>query len=100
MKTSTLLKRIEKRVNLSKGSVAYRTLLDLANNTNNCGRMESQKVIRPTTSTYNGRHGSIICYEYEIRDALELVGLKFEIGNDSPRGGVNGNYIKILTKIV
>ena len=99
MKTSTLLKRIEKRVTLSKSSVAYRALLDLVNNTDNSGRLTG-KVFRPTTSTYSGRHGSITCHKYEIRDALELVGLKFETGNDSPKGGVAGNYIKILTKIV
>ena len=30
---------------------------------------------------------------------LEAVKIKYEIGNDAPRGGKAGDYIKILTKI-
>ena len=28
-----------------------------------------------------------------------LLGINFESGNDSPRGGLTGNFFKILTKI-
>jgi hypothetical protein len=100
MKTSTLLKRIEKRVTLSKTSVSYKVLMDLANDTNFCGRFESAWLIRPTTSGFSNGRGKVNCYETSILSALKLVGLKVENGNDAPRGGAAGNYIKVLTKIV
>lgn len=38
--------------------------------------------------------------ERGARALLDRLGVKYEKGNDAPRGGLTGNYIRIITKIV
>ena len=98
MKTTTLQKRLEKRYNGSKNSKAYQIVKDLINGTNKT-YMVYGNMIRTCSTSGRGRFTSNMDYTREVRSLLMLLGIKFEGGNDSPRGGLTGNFFKILTKI-
>ena len=98
MKTITLQKRLENRYNGSKNSKAYQIVKDLINGTNNT-YMVYGNLIRPCSTSGKGRFTTNMDYTKETRSLLMLLGIKFESGNDSPKGGLTGNYFKILTKI-
>ena len=98
MKAITLQKRLENRYNGSKSSKAYQIVKDLINGTNNT-YMVYGDLIRPCSTSGRGRFTTNMDYTRETRSLLTLLGIKFESGNDSPRGGLTGNYFKILTKI-
>ena len=98
MKTITLQNRLEKRYNGSKNSKAYQIVKDLINGTNKT-YMVYGNVIRSCSTSGRGRFTSNMDYTKEVRSLLMLLDIKFESGNDSPRGGLTGNYFKILTKI-
>lgn len=55
-------------------------------------------VIRPCSSSGRGRFTSNMDYTKDTENLLKLLGIKFESGNDSPRGGLAGNFIIVLTK--
>jgi len=90
MTTETLLKRVEKRFNGSKSSFAYKATQSV---------IEGERLIRPCHTSGSGRFTSNLDYTDDVVELLSLVGIKYEIGNDSPRGGKTGNFIKIVTKI-
>ena len=98
MKTTTLQNRLEKRYTGSKNSKAYQIVKDLINGTNKT-YMVFGKLIRPCSTFGTGRFTTNMDYTRETRNLLMLLGIKFESGNDSPRGGLTGNYFKILTNI-
>ena len=98
MKTTTLQNRLEKRYNGSKNSKAYQIVKDLINGTNKTC-MVYGSVIRSCYTSGRGRFTTNMDYTTEVRSLLMLLGIKFEFGNDSQRGGLTGNYFKILTKI-
>ena len=98
MKTITLQKRLENRYTGSKNSKAYQIVKDLINGTNKT-YMVNGDLIRPCSTSGRGRFTSNMDYTRETRSLLMLLGINFEFGNDSPRGGLTGNYFKILTKI-
>ena len=98
MKATTVQKRLEKRYIGSKNSKAYQIVKDLINGTNNT-YMVYGDLIRPCSTSGRGRFTTNMDYTKETRSLLMLLGIKFDSGNDSPRGGLTGNYIKILTKI-
>ena len=98
MKTITLQKRLENRYNGSKNSKAYQIVKDLINGTKTT-YMVYGNVIRPCATSGRGRFTSNLDYTKDTENLLNLLGIKFESGNDSPRGGLTGNYFKILTKI-
>ena len=101
MKRSTLIKRINKQIKLNNATsiVAIKTLFGIANQ--EYGRYFNGKdIIRPCG--YYGRfarHKSKYNYMYAICDLLDLCRVKYVKGNDAPRGGYEGNYIKLITKI-
>lgn len=43
----------------------------------------------------SNRNKSLCTYEFEITQLLKLAGYKFTYGNDAPRGGKDGDFIKI-----
>ena len=98
MKTTTLQNRLEKRYNGSKNSKAYQIVKDLINGTNKT-YMVFGNLIRPCSTSGSRRFTSNLDYTREVRSLLMLLGINFEGGNDSPRGGLTGNFFKILTKI-
>ena len=56
--------------------------------------------IRPVYSTGSGRYTRSVDLTYEIKDILNKIGVEYIDGNDAPRGGKLGNYIKIISKLV
>lgn len=96
MKKETLSKRI-KSVKISS-LVAKNILKYLAGQTASVNYFRNG-LIRPCKYNYNGRRVSVTDYRWQIMEALNACKIKFETGNDAPRGGAEGNYIKILTKI-
>ena len=98
MKATTLQNRLEKRYTGSKSSKAYQIVKDLINGTNKTYMVKCD-LIRPCSTSGSGRFTSNMDYTRETRSLLMLLGIKFDSGNDSPRGGLTGNYFKIITKI-
>ena len=52
-------------------------------------------LIHPQQYEGTGRYIRLVSYVYEIESILNLLGLKFKVGNDAPKNGKNGYYIKI-----
>lgn len=59
-------------------------------------------LIRPVWTSGRGRFCSNCDHTRDICTVLDLdvLRVKYETGNDAPRGGLTGNYIKIVTKII
>jgi len=98
MKTLTLKKRLQSRYAGSKTSKAYTIVNDVVNGTNKT-YMVYGNMIRPCHTSGSGRFCSNLDYTKSTEDLLALIGVKFESGNDAARGGLTGNFIKIITKI-
>lgn len=97
MKATTLKNKLEK-LSVNKNLKAYSILLDVINNTNNtymvyCG------VIRPVTTSGSGRFCTNLDYTNDVKSLLDALKVKYIAGNDAKRGGLTGNFIKIVTKI-
>ena len=90
MKTSTLKNRLAKNFTGSKTSIAYRLALKV---------IAGEKLIRPCYTSGSGRFTSNQDHSFATENLLNQLGIKFETGNDSPRGGQTGKFIKIITKI-
>jgi len=90
MKTTTISNRLNKRFNGSKSSFAYKATQSV---------IEGERLIRPCHTSGSGRFTSNLDYTEDVCSILNLLGVKFEQGNDSPRGGKTGNFVKITTKI-
>jgi hypothetical protein len=89
MKTSTLLKRIEK-LELRKNTLVYGMINNLA----------TGDVLRPIFSQgRTWKHSSLVNKSIELISVLNLLKLKFETGNDAPRCGQTGYFVKITTKL-
>lgn len=98
MKALTIKKRLESRYNGSKNTKAYQILVDLTSATNNTFLVYGNE-IRPVHTSGSKRFIKNLDYTQAVCSLLDLVGLKYEVGNDSPRVGKTGTYIKVLTKI-
>jgi hypothetical protein len=98
MTRSTISKKLAKFTG-SKTSIAYQVAKDLATGENKTYKV-SGNIVRPVHTSGSGRFTTNLDYTNDCKNIFTFLKLKFEIGNDSPRGGLTGNYIKILTKIV
>lgn len=92
MKAQTLKTRLEKRYKGSKNSVSYKLISSLING--------HHYLLRTCKTSGTGRFTKNMNYTAETEELLNLVGIKFETGNDSPRGGRTGNFIRVITKII
>lgn len=93
MKEETIRKRMEKLAaekKVSKTSSAWKL----------CQNLSTGKVLRPCWQSGSGRFTSNMDYTSDTERLLDLLKIKYKSGNDAPRGGLTGNYIKILTKII
>ena len=54
--------------------------------------------IYPVSYSGRGRHINIVDNSFYIKNAIELLGYKYSTGNDAPKGGASGNFIKISKK--
>lgn len=93
MKKETLQKRIEKNLYTKKGTLAskYGVVMFLLENPN--------YVSRPVRWHNAGRgRYQLEDHSYNIEHALTLLGVSYETGNDAPRGGKEGYYIRLTPK--
>jgi len=93
MKATTLKKRLE-MLNLNKNTIAYKIVLKILTDEN-----YAKGKVRTCWTSASGRFTTNMCYVEQVSYVLNEIGIKFEYGNDAPRGGVHGDFIKILTKI-
>jgi len=90
MKLSTFNNRTS---DLSHGSKGYQIALSL---------LEGSKIVRTCWTSGSKRFCKNMDYTSDVINALEIAGLKkgidFSLENDSPRGGLTGNYITLTAK--
>lgn len=98
MKASTLQNRLDKRYTGSKATKAYQMVSDMINQTNKTYAVRGA-IIRPCYASGSGRFTSNQDHTSAVVNILNLLGIKYQSGNDAPKGGLTGNFIKILTKI-
>lgn len=98
MKNTTLKNRLEKNYKGSKTSKAYQIISEILGSDKKT-YMVFGRIIRPCHTSGTGRFTSNLDYTKDVIDLLDLLKVKYEVGNDSPRGGLTGNFIKIISKI-
>ena len=110
MKATTLNNRLLKLQGISKSSKSYQVVKELTgmytmkNNWNQNQPFSSYMVfknnlIRQVYTSGSGSHTSYQDHTIAITSLLDKLKVKYIIGNDSPRGGQCGAYIKLITKI-
>lgn len=90
MKATTILKRLaalSAAKKVSKNSQSYKLIVKCCNTGN--------AIIRPCWTSGSGRYTSNLDYTDDTRRLLDMIRVKYTIGNDAPRGGLTGNWIKI-----
>ena len=93
MKTTkkSVLKRKVAKLKLQKNS----TLLSFLNEV-----IAGKKILRPVYSTGSSwKYSTLHDKREEVARTLRTMGIEYESGNDAPRGGKTGAFIKITTKI-
>lgn len=92
MKKETLQSRIEKHLYTKGGTLAkkYEEVVELLNNPN--------RTLRPICWCGRGRHINLSDKSAIIEQGLSLLGIAYETGNDAPKGGKNGYYIRLSAK--
>ena len=88
MKKETIKKRLEK-MNVSKTSSSYKLLTEWLNASGNY-------VIRPCWTSGRGRFTTNLDYTEQLKSLLTSLNVRYISGNDAPRGGKCGNFIKII----
>src|SRR5690554_4627730 len=99
MKATTLNNRLAKAYTGAKNANHYRIVRDIIEGTNKTGTMRENGIVRPDYTTGSGRFKRNVQTGPWVMALLDWIGVKYEAGNDAPRGGMTGNYIKIKTKI-
>jgi hypothetical protein len=97
MKATILKNRLEKIEKISRGSKGYQVVNALITNTYNF--MIFGNLIRPCHTSGSGRYTTNLDYTNDISSILDKIGVKYQSGNDSIKGGKTGNFIRIITKI-
>ena len=95
MKKTTAQARLEKLADakiVSKSSVAYKMVCEWLED------CDSAILIRPCYVTGHGRFSKNADYTASVCKMCDAIRLRYEAGNDAPRGGACGNWIKIITK--
>lgn len=93
MKSTTLAQRINKFLRIKSGSIAvkYQDIVELLE--------FPEKTLHPCGYYGRGRFTSIKNgYYADICAGLRLIGIDFEKGNDAPRGGASGEFIRLTKK--
>lgn len=87
MKKETIKRRLEK-ANVAKNAASYRLLTEWLN-------AEGNNIIRPCWTSGRGRFTTNLDYTEQLKSLLSSLKVRYTVGNDAPRGGKCGNYIKI-----
>ena len=92
MKATTLNARIEKNLTTKTGSVKsiFTEVIYLLQN--------PERTLRPVSWSRSGGHMNLRDNSQNIIWGLKLIGIDFEIGNDAPRGGKEGYFVRLTKK--
>ena len=92
-KLSVIEKKLQKLVEekkVRKGTVVYEWV--------KC--MRNKEVFRPVYSMGSTwKHSSLFDKTKELTNVLDLLGIEYIKGNDAPRSGRTGAFVKVTTKI-
>jgi hypothetical protein len=99
MKATTLASRLNSRYTGSKSTIAYRIVCDIIAGTNKTYTMRDDGKIRPCYTSGSGRFTSNQDHTESTKAILDMLGVKYVAGNDAPKGGATGNFIKVTSKI-
>lgn len=83
-----IIKARLQRLKINKTTEAYRLL-------NEWLQVPENPKIRTCWKTGTGRFCHNLDYTSDFTTLLARLGVIYEIGNDAPRGGKNGNYVQI-----
>ena len=91
MKKETLKKRIYSELVTKSGKIRDKYRMAIAMITEpNAGRWH--------LTHWSNKGRSLSDHRPDTREALELIGIDYELGNDAPCGGRNGDYIALTAK--
>ena len=90
MKKETLQARIKKHLYTKGGKLAKKDE-DVIVRLNN-----PERVMRPIYGGYKGR--TLHDGSANLECGLQAIGIDYETGNDAPRGGKNGYFVKLTSK--
>lgn len=88
MRKETIKKRLEK-AKVNKTSSAFSLLSEWVNASDNY-------IIRPCWTSGRGRFCTNLDYTEQLKRLLTSLNVRYVSGNDAPRGGKCGNFIKIM----
>ena len=97
-KVTAAQKRLTK-VSVNKSSIAYQVVMDCLNGTKKTYKVYGN-IIRPVHTSGSGRNTTNMDYTNDIKSLLSKIGIDTVLTNDSPRGGLTGNLLTIITKII
>ena len=83
-----IIKARLQRLKINKTTEAYRLL-------NEWLQVPENPKIRTCWNTGTGSFCHNLDYTSDFTTLLAKLGVRYEIGNDAPRGGKNGNYVQI-----
>lgn len=90
MKSITILKRLEKNAaekKINKNTSAYRLIVKACE--------LGEPTIRTCWTSGIGRFVKNMDYTDDVCKMLALINVQFDRGNDAPRGGLTGNFVRI-----
>ncbi len=92
MKKETLQARIEKHLFTKGGTLAkkYEEVVELLNN--------PERTMRPVYWSGHGRNISLHDSSANLEQGLSMLGIDYETGNDAPKGGKNGCFVRLTAK--
>lgn len=92
MKKETLQARIEKHLYTKGGALAkkYEEVIELLNN--------PERTMRPVYWAGHGRNISLHDSSANLEQGLSMLGIDYETGNDAPKGGKNGYFVRLTAK--
>lgn len=92
MKATTLNARIVKSLTTKTGSVKsiYSEVIYLLQN--------PERTLRPVSWSRSGGHMNLRDNSFNLTHGLNLIGIDFETGNDAPRGGREGYFVRLTKK--
>ena len=99
-KKASAAKRLQKLI-ICKKRVDYKVAAELLQipNFKRTGLINGD-IIRPVYTSGSGRYTSNMDYTQQIQILLKSLGIDTKLENDSLRGGLTGNKLIILTKIL
>lgn len=96
--TKAVAKKKLAKLTVSKNTIAYKVVTDVLNGTNESYKVFG-KIVRTVHTSGRGRFTSNLDYTSDIANLLHSIGIETTKGNDSPRGGLTGNFLTITTKL-